>query len=904
MKAQFVQFRVHYWTQWGENLGMEIRSPGRPGEDDVVGHAMVPATEGFWEVRLPAAEFREPSEYRYVVRDQRGVCRREPVFRRPPGSGVSVVHDAWFVSELPEAAFLRQAFAGVIFNPVREAAPPLVNAGGPVLRLTLRAPRVVRGTRICVTGSHPRLGGWDPARARVMDSREFPLWTLDLPAGEMGGRVEFKFGLWDEGARRLVEYEAGGNRSLPEPEVAEGVEVVNCEHFRHAALWKGAGVAIPVFSLRSEAGYGIGEFRDLAGFAAWAAAAGLQMVQLLPVNDTSSDFTWHDSYPYKAISTAALHPIYLHVDAVFREHGVALPAELPAQRAALNRLPHVDYEQVLRHKLGWLRQLFGRIRERVLGQPEFAAYLRDEASWLEPYAAFCVLRDRHGTADFTRWGEDAACRAPAIREWFGPGAAERPELMFHCWLQYELDRQLQAAIASGHACGVAFKGDLPIGIDRCSVEAWVDPGLFRLDRQTGAPPDAFAVLGQNWGFPTYNWERMERDGFAWWRRRLQRMSRAFDALRIDHILGFFRIWEIPAKYRDGIMGHYHPARPLTEAEIRNAGFPRPVREFVVGAVPARLIEDLFGPRAAPVRNGLIEAGADGFHRLRPGMELRDVRQRWCEASGFPEAAAAIEQGIERLGREVLFLEDPDEPGRYHPRFNLTDVALFRELPVAEQAALAGLHDDFFHRRHTEFWADVAMKRLPALMDASSMLICGEDLGLVPDCVPVVLSRLGLLSLEVQRWPKQAGQRFSDPVAYPYMSVSTTSTHDMSTVRGWWEEEPETREAYWSEVMERDGEAPAECRTDICRFVVEQNLAGASMWCILPLQDWLGLDPVLRHPVAADERINVPKIPRHYWRYRMHLTIEELQEARSFRELVRGLVCDSGRSTGTAAAAGA
>ncbi len=214
---------------------------------------------------------------------------------------------------------------------------------------------------------------------------------------------------------------------------------------------------------------------------------------------------------------------------------------------------------------------------------------------------------------------------------------------------------------------------------------------------------------------------------------------------------------------------------------------------------------------------------------------------------------------------MLFLEDPDQPGRFHPRINLADTTLFRALPAAEQTALRGLHDDFYHRRHTQFWADEALKKLPPLMDASPMLICGEDLGMVPDSVPVVLKRLGLLSLEVQRWPKQTDRVFGDPSAYPYLSVCTTSTHDMSTLRGWREEEAEARQRFWNEVMRHAGPAPAECAPDLCRFIVQQNLAGASMWCILPVQDWLGLDAALRHPVAAEERINVPAIPRHYWR---------------------------------------
>ena len=268
-----------------------------------------------------------------------------------------------------------------------------------------------------------------------------------------------------------------------------------------------------------------------------------------------------------------------------------------------------------------------------------------------------------------------------------------------------------------------------------------------------------------------------------------------------------------------------------------------------------------------------------------------------------EAAASLEarapdlaESLKRLSYEVLFVPDPDQPERFHPRINLQDTALFGSLEPAEQTALRELHDDYFYRRHTRFWEAEAMKKLPVLMDATRMLICGEDLGMIPDSVPVVLKRLGLLSLEVQSMPKRLGQRFGNPLEYPYMSVCTTSTHDTPTVRGWWEGDPATRQAFWREVMHRDGDVPAECTPEICRLVIEQSLAGGSMWCVLPLQDWLGIDPRLRHPVAAEERINVPAIPRHYWRYRMHLSVEQLRGATGFNDQVSRMIAGAGRNS--------
>lgn len=890
-------FRIHYATQWGESLHWERRtSTGPAGDARFERFPMRYAGDGFWELAASVAQ-AGALDYRYVFCDLDGKSHHEPEFRRVEAAGATqAVFDQWFSPEWADAAYLRQAFAGVIFQPLRTAPVGKTVFSGRRLRITLRAARVPPGHRACIVGDHPRLGGWQVERAVPLSGAGYPLWVVDLPLDEFRDGTEFKFGLWRDQVGRLVEFEQGPNRWLG-PAPAVDAVTLNCECYRYAAPWKGAGVAVPVFALRSERGYGVGEFADLAPFAEWAAGCGMNLIQLLPINDTSSDFTWKDSYPYKAISTAALHPLYLNLDRLFQDCEIPLPDRYAERRAALNALPQVDYEAVLKDKRAYLRQLFARAGKALLARGEFVDYFREQAHWLRPYAAFCRLRDQNGTADFSQWGEFASYRAEKVAGWFETGAPEYEETMFHCWVQFHLDRQLGEALAAGHALGVAFKGDLPIGINRSSVEAWIEPELFHMDRQTGAPPDAFAVLGQNWGFPTYNWPRMAADGYGWWRRRFRRMSAAFDALRIDHILGFFRIWEIPRPYAEGIMGHFNPTLPLSPDEIRRAGFTRDPRAFGAGAATEAGLAELFGAAAGKVAQAFLVRGEDGFFRLRPEVEPTEVRRVWQAAGGDDAEAAAIEDGVRRLGFEVLFLEDPDRPDHFHPRINLADTMLFRALPATEQTVLRALHDDFFYHRHTQFWADEAMKKLPALMDASRMLICGEDLGMVPESVPAVLGRLGLLSLEVQRWPKQLGRVFGDPLTYPYLSVCTTSTHDMSTVRGWWEEEPEARQRFWTEVMGRAGTAPAECSVDICRFVVEQNLAATSMWCILPIQDWLGVDPRLRHPVAAEERINIPAIAQHYWRYRLHLSTEALLRADDFNRTIADSIAAAGRGAG-------
>jgi 4-alpha-glucanotransferase len=854
------------------------------------------AGEGVWRLSLEPDGFGGRMEYRYVLRAEGIDCSREPAFRSiAPAPFARRVFDEWLAPEWPEAAFLRQAFAGTVFRPDPiEAAPTAPPAPGAV-HLTLRAPRITPGYRLCVSGSPPCLGQWNPARARIMAGTQYPLWETDLPRENPGSPVEFKFGLWSDREQRLVCFEAGPNRRLDHRAEAGESIVLNCERFQYETPWKGAGVAIPVFSLRSEKGYGIGEFADLEPFAEWAAGCGMRLIQILPVNDTISDFTWKDSYPYKAISAMALHPIYAHIEGLFRDYQLALPNDYLARRAALNRLPQLDYEAVLKDKLAYLRHLYLAVGAQVLASDDFRTFVRDNRRWLKPYAAFCRLRDLYSTPDFNRWCEFAVYREDKIAAWFEPEAAEFSEVMFPCFVQFHLERQLARAIEAGHARGVAFKGDLPIGIDPCSVEAWTEPELFHADRQTGAPPDSFAALGQNWGFPTYHWPRMAEDGYGWWRRRFERMSRCFDALRIDHILGFFRIWEIPRHCAEGILGHFSPALPLSPAEIRRAGFSGDPASFAAPAVAETSLPAFFGEHAAQATSHLLTRDSDGFFRIRAPFDQAAARQSWYAADCSPEEAKAVEDGIRRIGFEVLFLEDPDHPGHYHPRVSLNNTELFQSLNPQDRAALQQLHDDFFYRRHNRFWEAEALRKLPALLDSTQMLICGEDLGMIPASVPGVLSRLGILSLEVQRMPKNPYQSFGTPLRYPYLSVCTTSTHDMPTLRGWWEEDADSRQRFHKEVMRKPGEAPRDATPEVCRFMVAQHLAAASMWCILPWQDWLALDPQLRHPRPAEERINVPAIPRYYWRYRMHLPIETLLGAADFNRTLSRMITDAGRN---------
>ena len=664
-------------------------------------------------------------------------------------------------------------------------------------------PWMPHGQQVYITGNCPALGNWNPKKALPMTPTQGIIWHIDLDAKDLPEGFEFKF------LRKELDgsftWETCFNRTNPY-EVTE-----TCFPGQHPRY---AGTAIPVFSLRSQQSAGIGDFLDIKLMIDWAASTGQAVLQLLPVNDTTSTKTWTDSYPYGGITIMALHPIYLNLKDIGPLHDTKAQAEFEEEAAELNAMPQLDYERVFDLKEKYTRAIFAQKGTRTMAGKAFRAFLEANRDWLMPYAAFCVLRDHFKTADFTKWKRLKKYSKAGVSRLYTEATAK---MDYYIFVQYHLDRQLREVHDYARSKGVALKGDIPIGITPHSVEAWAEPEYFNMGEQAGAPPDAFAVDGQNWGFPTYNWDRMAKDGYAWWKRRFRKMAEYFDAYRIDHVLGFFRIWEIPVPYKSGLMGHFSPALPYSADDLRWRGFPFD----------------------------------EGRH-----------------ARSYTEDDPS----------EVLFLEDPVQKGMWHPRISAQYTRSYNDLQQWEKDAFNHIYDEFFYTRNTEFWREQAMRKLPELISATDMLTCAEDLGMIPACVPEVLDQLHILSLEVQRMPKDPKQMLGNPSEYPYMSVCTTGSHDTSTLRGWWGEN-------------HHGE---DCPVDVCEWIVAEHLYSPAMLTILPLQDWFSLDPSMRVEDVESERINVPANPKHYWRWRMHLTLEEMIANKAFNQKVAGMIDRSGR----------
>ncbi len=643
------------------------------------------------------------------------------------------------------------------------------------------------GEELFLTGNATELGLWNPNKAVKMEYEGPGIWSVSVEThGRASQQTEYKYFIREN---NQIRWEDGPNRVLP-----EGKDRV-WDWFGLTQRETMKGVAVPLFSLRTNDDFGIGEYADLPKLADWCMANGLKIIQILPINDTTAHYDWRDSYPYNAISAFALNPIYLNLEQLDAFQPIDTLTSLPmsfrattgarefkgrevrydiGRKAELNGKDFIDYPKVLKTKWKYFQIAFSQQWDALKETADFQQFVKDNEDWLPDYAQFCAERDGNGTE-------------------------------IHLFLQYHCDKQLREAVKALHDKGLLLKGDIPIGVNPSGVDVKSHPELFHLDVQVGAPPDEFAAEGQNWGFPSYNWEAMAKDDYAWWRRRLQVMARYFDAYRIDHVLGFFRIWEIPKTAKSGLLGHFNPTLPLSVEEIEN----------------------------------------QGFHFVK---------------------SKHLKKGI-----DTLFIPDSNGKDKYIPRIELQKTKAYQALDDEQKQAIDAIYEDFYYHRHNEFWKQKALEKLPALIHATKMIACGEDLGMIPACVPEVMHELGIMSLEVQRMPKVFGHPFVQTEDLPENCVYTTGTHDMSTLRGWLAEDRVRTRQFLDSLDLDDRKVTAKT----LKKIMKKHLDSPSKWNIYPLQDLLDLDEKKWSPNPVDDQINVPANAKNQWKWRMRMPLEVL-----------------------------
>lgn len=741
-------FTINYVTQWGENLFLVSDSDG-------TSHAMSFHDNFYWSCELEAGD-----DFVYHYEVKAGVrVRIEPFghnlsFCRSNTLDEVTLLDSWQDYE-SDNIFCTSPFQ-IMFPRKR---PRRVDKCVMPSHVTLRvkAPAIPPEYALAITGGSLQLGNWQPQKAARLIPADFPYWTVCL---QPEGVYEFKFIVVDRESGELVAWEEGDNRELEVTFPHNSALVVTGLKFRNPlSKWKCAGTAVPLFALRTASDFGIGDFADIPKIVDWATRTGQHIIQFLPLNDTTSLDSCHMSHPYNPVSAFALHPIYVRPPKAGVLSDKKLMARFTQRAMHLNSMKSIDYGGVLRLKIDYMRAIYEDNIQVILEDVAFSDFVAANASWLRPYAAFCILRDSNETQCFEHWGAYSVYDEDKVSAFL---EAQSHEANFVFFYQYTLHKQLAEAVRYAHEHNVLLKGDLPIGVSPHSVDVWCAPAMFDMSRQAGAPPDYFSQHGQVWGFPLYDWKAMEQDGYSWFKARVRNMAQYFDCCRLDHVMGYFRMWAVPLGQSEGACGHYVPCIPDVPIEVN----------------------------------------------------------------------------------ELL-------------------------------------------------WKQNGLNHLGAIVGATSMLLCGENIGTVPAGADDVLKQLGVLSLEIQQLPRD-GYPFRWPDTYPYMSVCSTSNHDMNVLRSWWKHDYTAAQQLYDLVLHHDLTAPDEATPDMCEEILAQNLGSSSMLAIFPIQDWLSIDADLRNPDPDSERVNNPMSLDNRWDYRMHIPLETLVAAAEFNKRVRMLIAQSGR----------
>lgn len=892
-----VTFNINFHTVWGQKLCVVGSILELGSWEPALAKEMEYSGDGNWRLELDLPDGLRSVEYRYFlsVNDKQVFEEWEKNHRVvfDGQSGSYILYDYWQIRP-NNLAFYSSAFTKSLFAHPCDKYERVVRSGKKLV-IKISAPRVEKNQCIAITGNQECLGNWHPDKALLLSCDTFPEWHIDLDAAEIKYPLEYKFLVWDMDTRLPLYWETDENRILSLVPQRNGETVVlSGLYFRdNLPLWRCAGSVIPVFSLRSEHSFGVGDLGDLRMLVDWTRKTHQRIIQVLPMNDTTMTHTWVDSYPYSAISIYALHPMYIDLRALGALKDAERAAFYAGKQKELNGKETVDYEAVMRYKLAYCQEFFEQEGKELLRSPEFEEFLSRNESWLVPYATYCFLRETYGTSDFKQWEGNSTYNKTRVRALCEEGSDAWPEISFTYYLQYILHIQFKAVSDYARKNGVVLKGDLPIGVSRTSVEAWTEPRYFNMNGQAGAPPDDFSVNGQNWLFPTYNWDAMEKDHFAWWKKRFNKLGDYFDCFRIDHILGFFRIWEVPIGYVQGLCGHFNPALPFTREEIEQYGLSFNEARFTSPHINELFLRELFGDSTDEVIGAYLAQSSSRHYVLKSFCDTQSKVEALFAGKTDP-VSLRVKNGLFAIANEVLFLRDPRETSKFHPRISANQSFIYRELSASDRYAFDQLYWHFFYHRHNDFWKAQAYKRLTPLVSSTDMLVCGEDLGMIPASVPEVMNKLQILSLEIERMPKNSQREFADMFNLPYQSVCTTSTHDMTPLRNWWKENPEKTQRYYNGVLQRPGNAPRECSADIAEQIVLNHLKTRSMLTIIPLQDWFAMEDSVKRMDIESERINVPAVSTHYWRYRMHMTLEQLMQSDKLNEKISTMIREAGR----------
>jgi 4-alpha-glucanotransferase len=658
------------------------------------------------------------------------------------------------------------------------------------------------------------------------------------------------------------------------------------------------GVVVPLGALWGKKSIGVGEFPDLVEFAGLCTRMGVGLIQLLPVNDTG-----YESSPYSALTAFALHPLYLRIGDLAElsppaENAAGFIGKLEALKRNFEGRARFPFGELIRAKMSLLREIYAANKPEIAkkAQPGASLALWIEAHpWVKEYAVFRRLKEINDERSWKEWPDYRMVTARDIEALWNNDEF-RGEHLFWVWVQEALDRQFSEAAGIIADAGLILEGDLPILMNEDSCDVWAHPEYFYPELSAGAPPDMYSPAGQNWGFPIYNWEAQARDDYAWWRRRLEAAEKYYQAYRIDHVLGFFRIWAARREDQSSALGRFIPYVPVKLKDLADLGFDEGrIRWMSRPHIPTgevwnalRDIKDEWGNQdsdaIAPEAEQIFTRALDRIGNEELWLFKESIKgERDIEALGLHPVARNY---LFQAWHNRLLLEY--EPGFYVPVWYFRNSRAYASLSDAERQVLEELLEK--RRIASELiWEKEGKKLLSVLTASSSMLPCAEDLGAVPDCVPRVLAQVEIFGLRVVRWFREwnkEGQPYIPLEEYPELSVCTPAVHDSSTLREWWEREADQEQ--FSGFIGYPS-LPKVYNPGTAKVILHRIAAAASRFRVFQIQDLLHLSSKWYAEDPASERINVPGTANDFnWTYRLPAPIEKLEKDKDFIQGVNDL----------------
>lgn len=895
-----LRFALSYITQWGENLYVSIdyiSSAGKVWHHDVPMNTM----DGqFWTVDTAAfvSQFESAAflRYEYQVRNTEGTilrCEWCLVPRIIPFDSTHdyIMEDAWRDIPVQQYLYTNAYLTTINGRPNETFLPSLAPLYNRTLIFYASAPQLLPGQTIAICGSCSALGNWSTSRYLRMQYVGQSMWMLSVDATGFDAFFEYKYVVISEDGQ-FHDWEEGCNRTYECKFLTDRlVYVIDGGIIRvRSAQWKVAGITISLPSLRSKKSCGIGDFGDLRMAIDWAVKTGMKTIRIQPINDTGFFANDMGLNPFEIISAYAINPIYINLEDAGKIDDIEYTARHKRKCAQINALPIIDLNAVRAIKNEYLSKLYDETGSIVIHTDEYNQFVRNNATWLTSYAAFCILCQLNSTDDYSEWKDFSYYNEKKAE---GLIYDNKERVLYIYFVQYLLHRQVKKLADYARSHGVFLINDVAMGISPNSVDAWKQPDLFHRAFRMGNVPNSSNQNGTVKNAIAYNWDAMARDGYGWLRLKLSHISRYFDSICIDEIGNYFHTWYVPDTAVSSVLGHFWPSLPYSSDEIERFGLKFRKHFFTKPLINDKVISKLFGIHADYVKTHFVDARAYGLYDIKPAFCTQQKIKEHFEGKN-DENTLWLRDGLYRLIENVLFVEDPAQPAMYHPRILAYREPIYEALDNDEKEAFMHLYADYYCHRHNLLWERNGRDKLSAVLKGTRMLVAGEDTRIIAERAESVIKELNILPVNIQTYPRNRGTEFAHLNEYPYLSVASTSTYGTLPMHLWWKENRGRTQRFFSTMLQKGGQAPALMPAYISEEITARHLYCPSMVCLLAINDLTETNlPTLQnkprtwHCHHTDSDIV-------WWSRRLPIYLENLLEANTANEKLKTLIKRSRR----------